>query len=181
MDLSFSSAEEAFREEVRSWLEANLPAEWRHRGIGGYREDEEEGVQREWQRRLHDAGWLKLAWPKEAGGRAASPVMQAIYQRRWRAPCAPIILGRLGVTLLAPRCWCTARRGKRSSTSRRSSAASHLLSGLQRARRGQRSRGPSRQGREEEWQMDLNGQKTWSSGAHYADRSFLLARHLLRR
>ena len=33
-----SSAEEAFRQEVRSWLETNLPAEWRHRGIGGYRE-----------------------------------------------------------------------------------------------------------------------------------------------
>jgi len=53
MDLGFSAAEEAFRDEVSAWLEANLPAEWRHRGIGGYREDEEEQVQREWQRRLH--------------------------------------------------------------------------------------------------------------------------------
>ena len=102
MDLGFSATEEAFRDEVRAWLEANLPPEWRHRGIGGYREDEEEGVQREWQRRLHEAGWLKLAWPKEAGGRGASPVMQAIYQEEMARAGAPIILGRLGVTLLAP-------------------------------------------------------------------------------
>ena len=47
MDLSFTPEEEAFRGEVRSWLDANLPAEWRHRALGGYREEEDEGIQRE--------------------------------------------------------------------------------------------------------------------------------------
>ena len=80
MDLGFTAAEEAFRQEVRGWLEANLPNEWRHKGVGGFREEEETDLQRQWQRRLHEAGWLKLAWPKEAGGRDAcgsSPAVPA--------------------------------------------------------------------------------------------------------
>src|SRR5207302_1742593 len=112
MDLGFTPEEEAFRQEVRSWLDTNLPQEWRHGGIGGYREDEEESIQRDWQRRLYEGGWLTLAWPQEQGGRGASPVMQSIYAEEM------------------------ARAGG--------------------------------------WV--LNGQKTWSSGAHYSDRSFLLAR-----
>jgi alkylation response protein AidB-like acyl-CoA dehydrogenase len=102
MDLGFTADEEAFRLEVRGWLDRNLPAEWRHRGVGGFREEEETDLQRQWQRRLHEAGWLKLAWPKSAGGREATPVMQAIYQEEMEKAGAPGILGRLGVSLLAP-------------------------------------------------------------------------------
>ena len=56
MDLGFTKQEEAFREEVRRWLDENLPTEWRHRGVGGYREDDDEDLQRRWQRMLHEAG-----------------------------------------------------------------------------------------------------------------------------
>src|ERR1700674_3277247 len=102
MDLGFTAEEEDFREEVRSWLERNLPAGWRNGGVGGYREDADEAMQREWQHRLHDGGWLKLSWPLDAGGRAATPVMQAIYHEEMAKAGAPVILGRLGVSLLAP-------------------------------------------------------------------------------
>jgi len=102
VDLGFTAEEESFRHEVRTWLEQNLPAEWRHRGVGGYREEEETDLQLDWQRRLYDGGWLKLGWPVEAGGRGATPVMQAIYQEELAKAGAPGILGRLGVTLLAP-------------------------------------------------------------------------------
>src|SRR4029077_17707935 len=102
MDLGFAREEEAFREEVRTWLDLNLPPEWRLGGVGGYREDEETEIQRSWQRRLHDGGWLKLAWPQQAGGRAATPVMQAIFQEEMARAGASGILGRLGVSLLAP-------------------------------------------------------------------------------
>src|SRR2546429_7451621 len=99
MDLSFTPEDEAFRAEVRSWLDANLPAEWRHRGVGGYREEEDEDVQREWQRRLYEGGWLTLAWPEGRGGRGASPVMQALSTEEVAHAGAPPVLGRLGVSL----------------------------------------------------------------------------------
>jgi len=42
MDLGFTAEEELFREEVRTWLDLNLPAEWRNGGVGGYREEADE-------------------------------------------------------------------------------------------------------------------------------------------
>ena len=102
MDLKYNESDEAFRDEVRGWLEVNLPQEWRHRGVGGYREEEDEEIQREWQRRLHAGGWLKMSWPEADGGRAATPVQQAIYQEELAKLGAPPIIGRLGVSLAAP-------------------------------------------------------------------------------
>src|SRR5207237_1091139 len=102
MDLSFTPEEEAFRDEVRTWLDANLPAEWRHRGSGGYREEEDEGIQREWQRRLYEGGWLTLAWPRERGGRGATPVLQSIYAEEMARAGGPPIISRPGVSLLSP-------------------------------------------------------------------------------
>src|SRR5258708_36714673 len=102
VDLGFASDEEAFRQEVREWIETNLPSEWRHKGVGGFREEEETDLQRQWQRRLHEAGWLKLAWPKQAGGRGASPAIQAIYQEEMAKAGPPLTLGSRGVSLLAP-------------------------------------------------------------------------------
>ena len=177
MDLGFSAAEETFREEVRSWLEINLPPKWRHRGIGGYREDAEERIQREWQRRLYEAGWLKLAWPLEAGGRAATPVMQAIYQEEMARAGAPIILGRLGVTLLAPTLLV------HGSPWQKEQYVESILSGelifcegFSEPDAGSDLAGLRARAEKKDGKWVLNGQKTWSSGAHYADRSFLLAR-----
>src|SRR5437764_6394723 len=177
MDLGFSATEEAFRDEVRAWLEANLPPEWRHRGIGGYREDEEEGVQREWQRRLHEAGWLKLAWPKEAGGRGASPVMQAIYQEEMARAGAPIILGRLGVTLLAPTLVVHGSPWQKEQYLEKLLGGELIFcQGFSEPDAGSDLAGLRARAEKKNGKWILNGQKTWSSGAHYADRSFLLAR-----
>jgi len=177
MDLGYSGAEEAFREEVRSWLEINLPAEWRHRGIGGYREDAEEQIQREWQGRLYEAGWLKLAWPVEAGGRGATPVMQAIYQEEMARAGAPIILGRLGVTLLAPTLLVHGSPWQKEQYVEKILSGELIFcQGFSEPDAGSDLAGLRARAEKKDGKFVLNGQKTWSSGAHYADRSFLLAR-----
>jgi alkylation response protein AidB-like acyl-CoA dehydrogenase len=177
MDLGFTAEEEVFREEVRTWLDGNLPPEWGHRGVGGYREDADEDIQRGWQKRLHEGGWLKLSWPREAGGRAATPVMQAIYHEEMAKAGAPGILGRLGVSLLAPTLLV------HGSAWQKEAYVEKILSGelvfcqgfsepdAGSDLAGLRARAERRDGH---WVLD--GQKTWSSGAHYADKSFLLAR-----
>jgi alkylation response protein AidB-like acyl-CoA dehydrogenase len=177
MDLGFSAEEEAFRQEVRTWLESNLPSEWSNGGVGGYREDADEDMQRQWQRRLHDGGWLKLSWPRDAGGRAATPIMQAIYHEEMAKAGAPAILGRLGVSLLAPTLLV------HGSPWQKEQYVEKILSGelvfcqgfsepdAGSDLAGLRARAERRDGH---WVLD--GQKTWSSGAHYSDKSFLLAR-----
>jgi alkylation response protein AidB-like acyl-CoA dehydrogenase len=177
MDLGFTAEEEAFRQEVRAWLESNLPSEWSNGGVGGYREDADEDMQRQWQRRLHDGGWLKLSWSREAGGRGATPIMQAIFHEEMAKAGAPAILGRLGVSLLAPTLLV------HGSPWQKEQYVEKILSGdlvfcqgfsepdAGSDLAGLRARAERRDGH---WVID--GQKTWSSGAHYSDKSFLLAR-----
>ncbi len=177
MDLSFTKEEESFREEVRSWLDENLPPEWRHRGVGGYREDDDEDLQRRWQRMLHEAGWLKLGWPKEAGGRGATPVMQAIYQEEMARAGAPEILGRLGVTLLAPTLLGHGTEWQKDEyIDRILSGDLVFCQGFSEPDAGSDLAGLRTRAERKDGRWVLNGQKTWSSGAHYADKSFLLAR-----
>ncbi len=177
MDLKFTAEDEEFRREVRGWLAENLPADWRHRGVGGYREDDDESLQRDWQRRLHAAGWLKLAWPKESGGRGATPVQQAIFQEELATAGAPAILGRLGVTLAAPTINLLGSQWQKDTYIERILACEEVWAqGFSEPNAGSDLANLSTRAvrRGDKW--ILNGQKVWSSGAHYSDRSFLLAR-----
>jgi alkylation response protein AidB-like acyl-CoA dehydrogenase len=177
VDLSFTPEEEAFRQEVRTWLELNLPAEWRHRGVGGYREDAETELQRQWQRRLHGGGWLTLGWPLEAGGRAASPVMQAIYLEEMAKVGAPIILGRLGVSLLAPTLLAHGSPWQKEAyVDKILSGELIFCQGFSEPDAGSDLAGLRARAERRDGKWVLTGQKTWASGAHYSDKSFLLAR-----
>jgi len=177
MDLSFTPEEEVFRQEVRSWLDANLPEEWRHGGVGGYRENEEESIQREWQRRLYEGGWLTLGWPKEQGGRGATPVMQSIYAEEVARAGGPPIIGRLGVSLLAPLLsvfgsdW-----QKQQYLGKILSGELVFAQGFSEPDAGSDLAGLKSRAVKKDGGWVINGQKIWSSGAHYSDRSFLLAR-----
>ena len=90
MDLTLSPSEEAFRDEVRDWLEANHP---------GPEPDELAEVipfRIEWQRKLHEGGWAGISWPKEYGGRGSSLIEQAIFYEvatRLESPQPANILG----------------------------------------------------------------------------------------
>jgi alkylation response protein AidB-like acyl-CoA dehydrogenase len=177
VDLKFSPEDEAFRQEVRTWLDQNLPQEWRHRGVGGYRDDAEEDIRREWQRRLYDGGWLKLSWPREAGGRGATPVMQAIYQEEITRAGAPNLIGALGVTLLAPTLLIYGSDWQKEQYIEKILSGELVFSqGFSEPDAGSDLAGLRARAERRDGHWVLNGQKTWSSGAHLAQRSFLLAR-----
>ena len=177
MDLGFTAEEEAFRHEVRAWLEANLPADRKQGGMGGYRDEEDTQLQRDWQRRLYEGGWLKLGWPKEAGGRGATPVMQAIYQEELAQAGAPGILGRLGVTLLAPTLVAHGTPWQKETYVERILSGDLIFcQGFSEPDAGSDLAGLRTRAERRDGKWVLNGQKTWSSGVHYSDKSFLLAR-----
>jgi alkylation response protein AidB-like acyl-CoA dehydrogenase len=177
VDLGYSREEEAFREEVRTWLDAKLPREWRQDGKGGYRDEEDTDLQRRWQRTLHEGGWLKLGWPKEAGGRGATPVMQAIYQEELARAGAPGILGRLGVTLLAPTLVAHGSDWQKETYVEKILSGELIFcQGFSEPDAGSDLAGLRARAEKRDGKWVLSGQKTWSSGAHYSDKSFLLAR-----
>jgi alkylation response protein AidB-like acyl-CoA dehydrogenase len=177
VDLGFTTEEEAFRTEVRSWLESNLPRDWRQDGKGGYRDEEDTELQLQWQRKLYEGGWLKLGWPKAAGGRGATPVMQAIYQEEVAKAGAPGILGRLGVTLLAPTLLAHGTDWqKQTYIDKILSGELIFCQGFSEPDAGSDLAGLRAKAERRDGKWVLSGQKTWSSGAHYSHKSFLLAR-----
>ena len=177
VDLGFTPQEEAFRDEVRTWLEANLPTGWRQDGKGGYRDEEDTELQRDWQRKLYDGGWLTLGWPKSAGGRGASPVMQAIYQEEMAKAGAPGILGRLGVTLLAPTLLAHGSDWQKQTYIEKILSGELIFcQGFSEPDAGSDLAGLRTKAERRDRKWVLSGQKTWSSGAHYSQKSFLLAR-----
>ena len=96
MDLTLSPTEEAFRDEVRAWLEANKP--------GAEPDGDESGFQfrRDWQRKLHENGWAGLSWPKEYGGRGATLIEQAIFNEEIARAGAPSAANVLGLVMGGP-------------------------------------------------------------------------------
>ena len=89
MDLRYSEAEEAFRAELRAWLEEVVPTlgprpspmDWPAR----------RAYDTQWQRMLHDAGYAGIDWPVEGGGRGASPVETLVYNEELERAHAPYV------------------------------------------------------------------------------------------
>src|ERR1043166_6435799 len=97
MDLNDSPEEHAFRLEVRAWLEANTPSDVPARGSEGSFE-----FGKQWHRKLYDAGYAGLSWPKEFGGRGASPAFQVIFEEELGRMRAPGLSNHLGIHHIAP-------------------------------------------------------------------------------
>ena len=103
MNFDFTEAEEAFRKEVRAWLEANLPDDLRGKAFAASRADVDEVRRlRAWQKTMAEAGYVGMDWPREFGGRGA-PIteMVILYQEMARAE-SPQIVNRGGVSMLGP-------------------------------------------------------------------------------
>jgi len=103
MDLRLSEKHLRFRDELRAWLKANLPRPWREEWRDPKAtEDSLMELRREWQRKLHKAGYLGMDWPPEWGGRGATPVEKSIFEAEMARADAPLILNFLGTSLLGP-------------------------------------------------------------------------------
>jgi alkylation response protein AidB-like acyl-CoA dehydrogenase len=96
MDLTPSSQEQAFRDELRAWLAANHPGPEPDGDVAGFE------FRRAWQRRLHEDGWAGVSWPKEYGGRGATLVEQAIYNEEVARAQAPSTANVLGLAMGGP-------------------------------------------------------------------------------
>jgi alkylation response protein AidB-like acyl-CoA dehydrogenase len=97
MDLSYTPDEERFRLELRAHLERSVPC-------GGPPEDLDEEFDwlRAFQRRMYAGGWVGIHWPREYGGRDATPMQQAIFAEEMARARAPQFPNRVGINNVGP-------------------------------------------------------------------------------
>ena len=101
MDLNLSASELKFRDEFRAWLKANIPSDWeKHRNEDEMRDKFE--FLRAWQKKMYEAGWVGIAWPKEYGGRGATLMEQVIFTEEMARAGAPNLANVLGLSLIGP-------------------------------------------------------------------------------
>ena len=102
MDFSYPIEAEAFRIEVRTWLEANLDERFRDLGIHMEAGPEWLEPMREWNHRAADAGYVAIGWPTEFGGRDASIIEQVVLAEEIHRARAPGTINLIGIANIAP-------------------------------------------------------------------------------
>ena len=98
MDFSLSAEETRFRDEVRDWLRENLDDDIRERSTAYH----DIGVRREWQRRVHEAGFAAVSWPREHGGGGGTLMQEVIVNQEMAAACAPDMVNIIGLYMAGP-------------------------------------------------------------------------------
>jgi len=175
MDFHDTPDEAAFRKELRTWISDNLPDGWRESAPTSGRMDE--SVSREWSKRLYDAGYAGLTWPKEYGGQDAPYTHQAIFLEESARAETPEHIGVIGLGMAGPTIIA------HGTDEQKSAHLSKILSGEEVWCQGFSEPGSgsdlaSLRTRAEDAGDNyvVNGQKVWSSFAHIADYCILVVR-----
>ncbi len=176
MDLSYPADAEAFRTEIRSWLEDNLPAGWFTPGFE-MSLDAKRAFNEAWPAKLYGGGWICASWPKEYGGKGLPVMHNVVLAEEFARAKAPLRADFFGDTLVGPTIlqwgteeqktfflpkilngsmrWCQGFSEPNSGSDLASLKCSAVLDG-------------------DEWV--INGQKVWTTQGQFADYIFLLAR-----
>lgn len=104
MKLSFSKEDEAFRNEIASWLKENLCGDFEKLRFRGGPGDEHmfHEERSEWEKKLAESGWTCVGWPKEYGGRGCSISQQVIFNEEYARAGGPGHVGHIGEGLAGP-------------------------------------------------------------------------------
>jgi alkylation response protein AidB-like acyl-CoA dehydrogenase len=181
MDFKLSAEDEAFRTELRSWLDANLPAsERRNRFALEFMHSEagEEWTRRvAWHKKMHAAGWVAVHWPRDCGGRGATLTQQMIYQEELERARGPVLVNGQGKGLVGPTLMIWGTEEQRRRYMPPMLAAEEIwCQGYSEPGSGSDLASLQTRAVEDGDYFVINGQKVWTSDAHHADMCFLLVR-----
>ena len=178
MDLNYSAEEERFRDEVRAWLAANLPKDGESLYNDSEKMDEWMAFLKSWQRKLYDAGWSGISWPKEYGGRGATIIEELIFTEEMARARAPNLMNvSIGIELVGP---AIIHHGteeqKRRYLPKILSAEEIWSQGFSEPGAGSDLASLRTVAVEEDNHFVVTGQKVWTSWAEYSEYCILLAR-----
>ena len=177
MDFNDTPEENSFRLEVREWLKNNANQD---KKSAGYVLDEEDGAlsrAREWQAKKAEAGYAAITWPEAYGGLGGTSIQSVIYSQeeaKYNVPTGFFDIG-LGMCIPTMMAWATKEQNERfvepalygkeiwCQLFSEPSAGSDVAGVRTKAERDG-----------DDW--IINGQKVWTSGAHYCDFGIIVVR-----
>ena len=176
MDLTYPPEAEAFREEIRAWLEENLPDGWfdddfELSGAGRAAFNEA------WTRRLYGGGWICASWPTEYGGKGLSTMEAVVLNEEFARAGAPLRADFFGDTLVGPTIlqWGSEEQ-KKEFLPKILSGQISWCQGFSEPEAGSDLAGLKTRAELDGDEWVINGQKVWTTQAGFADYIFLLAR-----
>lgn len=179
MDLSYSEEDEQLRQEIKTWLKANLVGEFEKlKGLGGSGREHEAFEERlEWNRHMAREGWSCVAWPKEFGGRGLTLAQQVIFHEEYAKSGAPARVNHLGEELLGPTLIALGTPEQQARFLPKIVAVEELwCQGYSEPGAGSDLAAVATRANLEGDEWVINGQKVWTSLAQHSDWAFVIAR-----
>ena len=183
MNFDDTPQEAAFRAEAKAWIDANAPrefeAELSKASLGRIKLKQHDIVEvaKAWQKKKSDGGWVCLHWPREYGGRGATAVERVIWQQEegvYFKLTSPFQIGEgmCGPTLMAY----GSEADKRRYLPKIASGEEIWCQLFSEPSGGSDVAGLRTRAERDGDHWIINGQKIWTSGAHYSDYGILITR-----
>jgi alkylation response protein AidB-like acyl-CoA dehydrogenase len=183
MNFDDTPQEAAFRAEARKWIDANAPREFEEElsksslGRIKLRKHDIVEVAKAWQKKKAEGGWVCLHWPREYGGRGATPVERVIWQQEegiYFKLTSPFQIGEgmCGPTVMTY----GSEADKRRYLPRIASGEEIWCQLFSEPAGGSDVAGLRTRAERDGDHWIVNGQKIWTSGAHYSDYGILITR-----
>ena len=174
MDLSYSREELAFRDEVREFLATSLPADISRKVLNHRRLARDDYVR--WQKNLHEKNWIAPGWPVEWGGTGWTAVQKHIFDEETALAGGPRIVP-FGVSMVAPVLIAFGNEAqKRHYLPRIHATDDWWCQGYSEPGSGSDLASVKTRAERRGDHYIVNGQKTWTTLAQYANMIFCLVR-----
>ncbi len=179
MDFDYSPEDDAFREEVRTWLLANCPPGLRTFADSTMIEVADEQIEdlKRWQRKMYEGGWVGLAWPEEYGGRGATLMQQAIFNEELAKLRIPGPVSAMGLYLVGPTLMAYGSEEQKKRFLPKILTGEEIwCEGFSEPEAGSDLASLRTRAVEDGDDFVVNGQKVWTTEGHHADWCILLVR-----
>ena len=167
MDLNYAPEDLTFRQTTRRWFAEHTPKV----------EPKTLAERKAWHRTMYDAGYVGMLWPKEYGGRGATPMQQAIVQDEMARASAPPPINGLGIGFIGPTIIVHGTEAQKQRYLQKILTAEEIWCQLySEPNAGSDLAGLTTRADDAGDHFIVNGQKIWTSSGPIADWGILLAR-----
>jgi alkylation response protein AidB-like acyl-CoA dehydrogenase len=174
MELAYTTEEQAFRDEVRGFIRANLPKDTQSKVLEGKKLDRDDYLR--WHKILHQKGWVAPHWPVEHGGTPWTVVQRHIWEDELAEAGAPPIIP-FGITMCGPVVIRFGNAAQKAFYLPRMLSAEHVwCQGFSEPGSGSDLASLRTRAVRQGDHYVVDGQKIWTTSAHFANWIFCLVR-----